>query len=154
MTALPSVALSVRQPWAWAIIHAGKDVENRSRRSITLGGMRLGRIAVHAAKGMTRAEYEGARDFMASLGVACPPAGALDRGGIVGAVDVVAVVATSASPWFFGPWALALAGAAPCTFVPAIGALGYFAWKPAAAACAPAARWMAAAAAPAQGDLF
>lgn len=23
-------ALSVRQPWAWAIVHAGKDVENRN----------------------------------------------------------------------------------------------------------------------------
>ena len=23
-------ALSVRQPWAWAIIYAGKDVENRT----------------------------------------------------------------------------------------------------------------------------
>ena len=21
--------LSIRQPWAWAIIHAGKDIENR-----------------------------------------------------------------------------------------------------------------------------
>ncbi len=26
----PMLALSIRQPWAWAIIHAGKDVENRS----------------------------------------------------------------------------------------------------------------------------
>jgi len=23
-------AISIRQPWAWAILHAGKDVENRS----------------------------------------------------------------------------------------------------------------------------
>lgn len=23
--------LTVRQPWAWAIIHGGKDVENRTR---------------------------------------------------------------------------------------------------------------------------
>jgi hypothetical protein len=22
-------ALSIRQPWAWAILHAGKDIENR-----------------------------------------------------------------------------------------------------------------------------
>lgn len=29
MTELPPLALSVRQPWAWAIIYAGKDIENR-----------------------------------------------------------------------------------------------------------------------------
>ena len=23
------LAVSIRQPWAWAVIHAGKDVENR-----------------------------------------------------------------------------------------------------------------------------
>lgn len=26
---LHQVALSIRQPWAWAILHAGKDIENR-----------------------------------------------------------------------------------------------------------------------------
>jgi hypothetical protein len=24
-------ALTVRQPWAWAIVHGGKDIENRTR---------------------------------------------------------------------------------------------------------------------------
>ena len=37
-------ALTVRQPWAWAIIHGGKDVENRSR---SLGPYR-GLVAIHA----------------------------------------------------------------------------------------------------------
>jgi len=37
-------ALTVRQPWAWAIIHGGKDVENRSR---SLGPYR-GPVAIHA----------------------------------------------------------------------------------------------------------
>lgn len=27
---LPPLALSIRQPWAWAILCAGKDIENRS----------------------------------------------------------------------------------------------------------------------------
>lgn len=38
--------LTVRQPWAWAIIHGGKDVENRSRN---LAGSYRGPIAVHVA---------------------------------------------------------------------------------------------------------
>lgn len=37
--------LSVRQPWAWAILHAGKTVENRTR---SLGTYR-GPVAIHAA---------------------------------------------------------------------------------------------------------
>lgn len=39
--------LTVRQPWAWAIIHGGKDVENRVRN--IAGGYR-GPVAIHAAK--------------------------------------------------------------------------------------------------------
>lgn len=38
--------LTVRQPWAWAIIHGGKDVENRSRN--IAGGYR-GPVAIHVA---------------------------------------------------------------------------------------------------------
>jgi hypothetical protein len=38
--------LTVRQPWAWAIIHGGKDVENRTRN---LAGDYRGLIAIHAA---------------------------------------------------------------------------------------------------------
>lgn len=49
MTSLPDIAVSVRQPWAWAIIHAGKDIENRSLAAVK-HGMKPGRIAIHAAK--------------------------------------------------------------------------------------------------------
>ncbi|MDR6691357.1 hypothetical protein J2X55_002269 [Microbacterium sp. 1154] len=38
--------LTVRQPWAWAIIHGGKDVENRIRN--IAGGYR-GPVAIHVA---------------------------------------------------------------------------------------------------------
>ena len=36
--------LTVRQPWAWAIIHGGKDVENRVRN---IAGDYRGPIAIH-----------------------------------------------------------------------------------------------------------
>lgn len=42
--------LTVRQPWAWAIIHGGKDVENRVRN---IAGEYRGPIAIHAAIGKT-----------------------------------------------------------------------------------------------------
>jgi hypothetical protein len=36
--------LTVRQPWAWAIVHGGKDVENRVRN---LAGKYRGPLAIH-----------------------------------------------------------------------------------------------------------
>ena len=53
-------AISVRQPHAWAIIHGGKDVENRSqagRVSVSSPPLLASRLLIHASKGMTAAEY-------------------------------------------------------------------------------------------------
>lgn len=46
--------LTVRQPWAWAIIHGGKDVENRVRN---IAGDYRGPVAIHAG-----AEYDRTAD--------------------------------------------------------------------------------------------
>jgi hypothetical protein len=63
-------ALSIRQPWAWLILHAGKDIENRDWPTRFRG-----RFLIHAAKGMTRDEYENGRGAAARrhrrLGRAC-----------------------------------------------------------------------------------
>jgi hypothetical protein len=40
-------ALTVRHPWAWAITHGGKNVENRSRRTNYRGT-----VYIHAAQAM------------------------------------------------------------------------------------------------------
>lgn len=128
-TILPTRALSVRQPWAWAIIHAGKDIENRGHVAIWKGGMRPARIAIHASKGMTRDEYVSAYDFMRSIHVVCPPAGALIRGAIIGSVEVVDIVTNHPSAWFFGPRGLVLRNPEACEPRPCSGALGYFDWK-------------------------
>lgn len=150
MTAIPELALSVRQPWAWAIIHAGKDIENRTWQAVNHGLKRRGRIAIHASKGLGKEEYEDARDYINAIldaqpnwDLRCPAAIDLRRGGIIGSVDVVGVVTGSESKWFMGPRGLVLRDASPCEFVPSVGALGYFAWKPADASVVPeAARWM------------
>jgi hypothetical protein len=132
LDALPDVALSVRQPWAWAIIHAGKDVENRGWRTGSASGWlrRRGRVAIHASKGMTRREYIDAYCMMANTGVACPREIDLPRGGIIGSVEIVDVVRESASPWFYGPVGLVLRAPQPCEFTSARGALGFFLWRP------------------------
>lgn len=155
MHGLPRDALSVRQPWAWAIIHAGKDIENRSWQAVNHGLAKRGRIAIHAAKGMTREEYVDAAEFMLKdLRIEYPPARELLRGGIIGSVEVVNVVTEHDSPWFFGPRGLVLADPEPCPFIPCIGMLGYFAWQPADVSVVPAAaRWMLPVAANPQAEL-
>jgi hypothetical protein len=42
-------ALTVQQPWAWAIVHGGKDVENR-----TQAWSYRGPLAIHAGKQVSR----------------------------------------------------------------------------------------------------
>ncbi len=141
MIELPSIALSIRQPWAWAIVMGFKDIENRNRFATSKGDMRPLPIAVHAAQGMTRAEYEDAAETMARIGVTCPRPDDLIRGAIVGAVTVTAIVAHHPSPWFFGPRGLVLADARTVDPIPAAGKLGYFAWQP-GGTIAPALPWM------------
>lgn len=41
--------LTVRQPWAWAIVQGGKDVENRTRN---IAGDYRGLVAIHAAQAL------------------------------------------------------------------------------------------------------
>lgn len=141
---VPSIALSVRQPWAWALIYGGKDVENRSEAAVR-HGMRAQvgkRIAIHAAKGMTRDEYESARDFMSSIGVSCPPAANLERGGIIGSMFLASVVADHTSKWFFGPRGLCLIRPEAVAFIGATGELGMFSWSPNYAQPDQPAKWM------------
>jgi hypothetical protein len=126
---LPDKALSIRQPWAWAILFAGKDIENRSWQAVNHGLNQRGRIAIHASSGLGRQEYADVVALMAVMGVICPPAIELLRGGIVGSVEIVDVVKRSDSPWFFGPRGLVLRNPEPCDFIPVKGCLGFFNWR-------------------------
>ena len=161
MTIIPRLALSVRQPWAWAIIHGGKDIENRDWRRPNPGLNFRGEVAIHASSGMTRREYEDAADAIIDIIGRCPAPHELVRGGIIGMVTVVDVVrkaecpapsgrlperesegaSNNPSPWFFGPVGLVLRDPVACAPVPAKGALGFFEWHATAALCEPA-KWM------------
>ncbi len=140
---LPTRALSVRQPWAWAIMFAGKDIENRSWQAMNHGLAVRGEIVIHAAKGMTQQEYADASEFMASIGVICPPARYLWRGAVIGTVEVTDAVKEHSSPWFFGPRGLVLRNPKPVPPVAVSGALGYFDWQKKRIAAFPEpAKWM------------
>ena len=83
-------ALSIRQPWAYAILHLGKDVENRPWRT-----HRRGRILVQASLNIERDEAEKLR---------LDP-DRLHTGAIVGSVDIVDCVQNSKSKWAIkGQW--------------------------------------------------
>lgn len=122
-------ALSVRQPWAWALIHGGKDVENRDRAPIGTSSLIGHRIHIHAAKGMTQHEYESACDYMLKLGVACPHPSELLRGGVIGTVRLTDVVSERPSRWFFGPRGLVVDTPKACDPIAGPGQLGWFEFR-------------------------
>lgn len=135
MTDLPERALSIRQPWAWAIINAGKDIENRDWFTRFRGP-----VCIHASKGMTNREWDEAMDFIdrafpvplaSQTGRRRSATGSLDakRGGIIGVAEIVDCVEASASPWFFGRYGFVLSNVRPVEFIPVKGELGFFKWR-------------------------
>jgi len=141
MENIPPLALSVRQPWAWAILHGGKVIENRSAGAIRAGRMDCRPIALHAASGMKEDEYRWGAWRLDKHGVACPRPDDLVRGAIIGSVDVVDIISKSDSEWFGGQMGLVLENPVACDPIPCSGALGYFRWSP-AKDFAPIAPWM------------
>lgn len=115
-------ALSIRQPWAWLIVNGHKTVENREWPTRFRG-----RFLIHAAKTMTRADYDACRIFLAGFSdLQIPALAALPRGGIVGEATVADCVIASESPWFCGPYGFVLSNPQPCPFHPCAGALMFW----------------------------
>lgn len=118
-------ALTLRQPWAWAVFHAGKDIENRDNNTNFRG-----RVVVHAAAAKHETQelayFKDAVQWMVSRGlarsdewpalrsvhvsreqherlIAIPHRDELPRGVILGTVDLVGVMAPEESAvWKMG----------------------------------------------------
>lgn len=114
-------ALSIRQPWAWLIVNGHKDIENRSWPTRIRGP-----VLIHAAKGMTGAEYNDAYHLALEMGITIPRFNELERGGIVGVATITGCSDNCLSPWFFGKFGFELANARVVPFVPCPGRLGFF----------------------------
>jgi hypothetical protein len=100
-------ALSIHQPWAWAILHAGKTVENR-----TWSTKYRGPLLIHASKTKTSYDREAKLDWLKVYEVDLPTWEELTVGALVGVVELVDCLPVSQvapSPWVEGPvcWVLA-----------------------------------------------
>lgn len=124
-------AISLLQPWAWAILYAGKDIENRTW---ALPRCRIGsRVLLHASKNVTRVYYQDAVDTISALvpSVVVPYYEQIAKGAIVGAVTFVRSLRPASYPtarWHFAGqfgWVVrdpvALTEPIPCR-----GALGFW----------------------------
>lgn len=89
-------ALTVQQPWAWAIVHGGKDVENR-----TQAWRYRGPLAIHAG---ARVSERGLRTVPSIVAaergtsptlVADQVRSSIELGAIIGVVDLVDVHAAA-----------------------------------------------------------
>jgi hypothetical protein len=112
-------ALSVRQPWAWAIVHGIKTVENRSRPT-----RHRGPLVIHAS----RSRRSLAGDY-SDLLPGLPPVEELAFGALVGVVEVVdcvPVTEVEGDPFAVGPWCWLLRQARGIRPVPFKGQVALF----------------------------
>jgi hypothetical protein len=84
-------ALSIKQPWVYAILHEGKDVENRTWTS-----KHRGWIALHASGKPMPATDD---DFPGRL--RCPDLKSLVYSAICGVARIVDITPKSRSKWFY-----------------------------------------------------
>lgn len=157
ISTLPDLAVSIRQPWAHAIVSGWKDIENRKWNT-----SHRGLICIHASGYNARNLAEDWQDF---AGVVADhpdlqpdhPARSLTErnmtfGAIIGVARIVDVTMRHSSPWFFGKYGFVLEDqqilAEPISLK---GALGLFEWRLRLAGLAPAAKPVVA---DRQGSLF
>ena len=82
--------LSVRQPWAWCIFHAGKYVENRTWKTNYRG-----ELYIHASKQFDYPAYSSLLpdyDIPQNLKV-------FEQGGIIGKIHLICCIKNSISSW-------------------------------------------------------
>lgn len=133
---LPTVAISIMQPWAWLIVNGHKDIENRDWRT-----KRRGPVLIHTGlkrdtwaheallEGRCPASGEPISDELRlayTRADGAQPVSKVQRGGIVGVATITGCVDDSDSRWFVGRYGFTLADARPLPFMPMKGKLSFF----------------------------
>ena len=123
-------ALSIQQPWAWLIVQALKDIENRDWTTEYRGLVLIHagkRIDTDILKEMTgQWTRQTMPDHWRAAWAMMPENGAFSMGGIVGYATLQKVVTESDSPWFRGRYGFILTQRHPVDFIPLRGQLGLF----------------------------
>lgn len=113
-------ALSVCQPWAWAILHAGKSVENRTWRT-----RHRGPLLIHASSSRKWLKPKLLSNWQHAYGTPLPSIQELPFGAIIGQVELVDCVPIDAmepgNAWAVGPWCWILANPVVTTPIPCKG---------------------------------
>lgn len=94
---LKGKALTLKQPWAWAIFNCGKNIENRIWDTSYRG-----RLFIHAGRAY---DHSGAAWIAEKFGVEVPGPGNLPSGAIVGWVELGSISQESFKPNLFS-WAI------------------------------------------------
>jgi hypothetical protein len=125
-------ALSIKQPWAWAILNYEKTVENRTWPTRFTGS-----FLIHTGKTFDHEGYRwliNLRDlkheyctkkYVKAL-AEIPARDDFKMGGIVGKARIVDCVDSHKSLFFVGPWGFVLEDIEPLPFYPCKGKLGFF----------------------------
>ena len=117
-------ALSIRPAWAWAIVHGGKDIENRSWPTRFRG-----RFLVHASLKLKPFDFERAVAALRAAGEhsIIPNEDEFARGGIIGSVELVDVADRHDSLWYApGSFAWILRNPRAMEFFPCLGRRTWF----------------------------
>ena len=114
----PLKAITVHRPWAYAIAHLGKRIENRGWACPLAPGSL---IAIHAGR---KYDKQGADWIRQTLGQDCPPDGDKHPTGIVAIARFTGNCTASDSPWFVGPIGWQLADVVAIAPVPVSGQQG------------------------------
>lgn len=122
-------ALSINQPWAWAIVNGYKGVENRDWDTKFRGD-----FLIHAGKRFDDGGWDWIKDHFPHIPL--PDRYAFEKmmGGIVGHARLINTIYVTEKhllvekdkPWFFGEYGFILDSAEPCALKPCKGALGFF----------------------------
>jgi len=119
-------AISIRQPWAWAIVNGYKPVENRKTNFV---GDYTGPVLIHAGRAADAAHVPFLRSMMAAEGHDpddVPDIEAMPRGGFVGQAVITGIVRHYNSAFFTGPFGIVLRGGKPFKLIGWPGQLGLF----------------------------
>jgi ASCH domain len=112
-------ALSIRQPWAWLIVHGFKPVENR-----TWPTPQRGEVLIHAGLVFDTEGLSSVLHAFPELRPKLPQQ--YELGGIVGVATITDCVQTHASRWFTGPYGFVMADPRPLPFARWPGKLSFF----------------------------